>query len=68
MWADVAASRGHQLVRDGSVTESDRAKAERDYRLWLTGPGRRHVVHLVAAWGYRPHGAKPSSRSQERWL
>lgn len=56
MWADVAASRGHQMVRDGYITEHQRAQADLDYRSWLSVVGERHVVHLAAAWGYQPPG------------
>jgi ubiquinone/menaquinone biosynthesis C-methylase UbiE len=35
LWADVAATRGHQMVADGAVTEQQRATAEVEYRDWM---------------------------------
>jgi SAM-dependent methyltransferase len=35
LWADVAASRGHQMVVDGIISEAQRAAAEADYRTWI---------------------------------
>ncbi len=35
LWPDVIASRGHQVVNDGWLTEADRALAEEDIRSWI---------------------------------
>ncbi|MBI1848621.1 MAG: methyltransferase domain-containing protein [Candidatus Rokubacteria bacterium] len=51
IWADVAASRGHQMVADGAVTEAERSAAEADYRAWVGAEAREHVQYLRAAAG-----------------
>ena len=35
LWGYVAASRGHQMVTDGAVTEAERAAAEADHAAWV---------------------------------
>src|SRR5919202_2747497 len=54
IWADVAASRGHQLVADGAITEGQRAEAEADYRDWIRHGAEAQVLYLVAVEGRRP--------------
>jgi SAM-dependent methyltransferase len=54
IWADVAATRGHQMVADGAVTESLRARAEHDYRQWIGDGARSQTMYLVAVEGVRP--------------
>ena len=49
IWADVAASRGHQMVRDGVIDEPQRADAERDYRAWVESAAESQTLHLLAA-------------------
>ncbi len=53
IWAEVAASRGHQMVADRVVTESLRAKAEIEYREWMRTVGRVQRLYLLAAEGVR---------------
>jgi SAM-dependent methyltransferase len=54
IWADVAATRGHQMVADGAVTESLRSRAEHDYRQWVRDDARSQTMYLVAVEGVRP--------------
>jgi len=35
IWADVAASRGRQMVKDGFISETERSTAETEYRNWI---------------------------------
>ena len=56
IWADVAASRGHQMVADGWITEVQRATAEQEYRDWVAGAAERQVLYLLAVEGRRPLG------------
>lgn len=53
LWADVAASRGHQMVRDGFITEAEREAAERDYRVWVADDAESMALHLAAVEGAR---------------
>lgn len=54
LWADVAASRGHQMVADGVITEGQRAAAEADYRRWIRDHAESQSLYLVAVEGVRP--------------
>jgi SAM-dependent methyltransferase len=54
IWADVAASRGYQMVRDGAVTEAERAAAEVDYREWVRDRATSQTLYLLAVEGRRP--------------
>jgi hypothetical protein len=56
IWADVAASRGHQLVAAGAVDEATRAAAETDYRRWVETTAERQTMYLLAVDGVRPGG------------
>ena len=51
IWAQVAATRGHQMVADGVLTESDRAAAEADYRAWIADTAQSQTLQLVAVEG-----------------
>lgn len=53
IWADVAASRGHQMVADGVIAESQRATAEADYREWMCDLAESQSLYLVAVEGTR---------------
>jgi SAM-dependent methyltransferase len=54
LWSQVAATRGHQLVADGALSEQARAEAERAFADWAAGPApRRQAMHLVAVTGRR---------------
>jgi ubiquinone/menaquinone biosynthesis C-methylase UbiE len=53
IWADVAATRGHQMVADGAVDEATRVAAEREYREWVTTKAERQTMYLLAVDGVR---------------
>ena len=53
IWADVAATRGHQMVTDGAVDEPTRAAAEHDYRDWVATKAQRQTMYLLAVDGVR---------------
>mgnify|MGYP001328473960 CR=1 FL=1 len=54
IWAGVAATRGHQMVADGALSESARGAAEVEYRAWLGEAAQSHAQYLRAAEGVRP--------------
>lgn len=51
IWADVAASRGLQMVKDGYVTEFERAAAETEYREWIMDTAVSQSMYLLAVEG-----------------
>ncbi len=53
IWAEVAATRGHQTVADGAITEAERARAEAEYREWLSRDARSQTLYLRAVEGRR---------------
>ena len=53
VWSDVAASRGHQLVADGAITERERSLAETEYRRWVETTAERQLMYMLAAEGTR---------------
>jgi len=53
IWAAVAATRGHQMVADGTIGESERRNAEVDYRAWLRHGAESHALYLLAVEGVR---------------
>jgi ubiquinone/menaquinone biosynthesis C-methylase UbiE len=53
LWTHVAASRGHQIVRDGYLREDQRAEAERAYCHWVEQDGRSQTMYLLAVDGIR---------------
>jgi hypothetical protein len=54
IWAEVAASRGHQMVADGVISEELRAAAETDYRDWVDQRAESQTMYLLAVEGVRP--------------
>lgn len=54
LWAEVAATRGRQMVSDAVITEPQRAAAETEYRAWLREGAVSQCLSLVAADGTRP--------------
>lgn len=54
IWAEVAASRGHQMVADGIISEDLRAEAETDYRKWIGEHAASQTMYLLAVEGVRP--------------
>ncbi len=55
LWAEVAASRGHQMVRDRVVMENQRAEAEAAYRQWILEQADSQKLYLLSVEGVRPH-------------
>lgn len=53
IWADVAASRGIQMVKDGFITESERAAAEKEYREWINEAVMSQTMYLLAVEGLK---------------
>jgi ubiquinone/menaquinone biosynthesis C-methylase UbiE len=53
IWAAVAATRGHQMVADGAISEPERWAAETDYLAWLREDAESHVQYLLAVEGVR---------------
>jgi len=54
VWAEVASTRGHQMVSDGALTEAQRAAAEADHRIWVRDHARTQTLYLLAVEGVRP--------------
>jgi ubiquinone/menaquinone biosynthesis C-methylase UbiE len=54
LWAEVAASRGHQMVADGFLTEAQRATAEAESRAWVQERAAAQIMYLIAVEGRRP--------------
>ena len=54
LWAEVAATRGHQMVSDGVITEPQRVAAETEYRTWLHDHAASQCLYLMAVEGTRP--------------
>jgi hypothetical protein len=54
IWAQVAATRGHQMVADGAIAEAERWAAEVEYREWVRAGGEAHTQYLLAAEGVKP--------------
>lgn len=53
IWAEVAATRGRQMVRDGVLTEAQRAAAEADYRHWMQDQAVSQRMYLISVEGTR---------------
>jgi len=53
IWAEVAASRGHQMVADGYVTEEERRRAEAEYREWAREEAEEQTLYLLAVEGMK---------------
>lgn len=53
IWAEVAATRGRQMVEDGAITEAERAAAEAEYREWVRERCATHTQYLLAVEGVR---------------
>lgn len=53
LWTDVTATRGHQMVRDGALTESERETAEVEYRAWARAGALELSMYLLAVEGVR---------------
>lgn len=51
IWADVAASRGHQLVKEQYIREQTRMQAEIEYRRWVSDEATYMKMYLLAVSG-----------------
>ncbi|MFC4322995.1 methyltransferase domain-containing protein [Litchfieldia salsa] len=51
IWAGVAAFKGSQMVKDGFITELQRAKAEDDFRKWIIQRAESQIMYLLAVEG-----------------
>ena len=54
LWPDVIATRGHQLVGDGVLSEAERSRAESEFRRWIEDDAERQLLSLSAVTGTRP--------------
>jgi ubiquinone/menaquinone biosynthesis C-methylase UbiE len=54
IWAEVAASRGQQMVEDGAITEAEREAGEAAFRAWGAGASERLEHYLLCVEGVRP--------------
>lgn len=53
LWADVAATRGRQMVADGAISEEQRAEAEAACRTWGRVEAASQTLYLLAVEGKR---------------
>jgi ubiquinone/menaquinone biosynthesis C-methylase UbiE len=51
IWAEVAATRGHQMVADGFITATQRATTEAEYRAWMQTEAEAQSLYLLAVEG-----------------
>jgi ubiquinone/menaquinone biosynthesis C-methylase UbiE len=54
LWCDVVATRGHQMVADGALTEAERIAAEAEMRGWVERRDGRQTLCLRACVGRKP--------------
>lgn len=54
IWSSVAATRGHQMVKDGFLTELQRITAEQDFRDWTDSTAVTQTLYLLAVEGRVP--------------
>ncbi len=54
LWPGVIATRGHQLVADGKLSEADRAAAGRAFADWVATDARGQSLHLLAVSARKP--------------
>lgn len=53
IWAEVAASRGQQMVAEGYLTEEERSQAEAEYREWVREEVEVQIMYLLAVEGIK---------------
>jgi len=53
LWADVAATRGHQMVADGVLSDAARAAAEAAFRAWAEESAKHQTLYLISCCGRR---------------
>jgi SAM-dependent methyltransferase len=56
LWGQVIATRGHQVVADGFLSETRRAAAEADFAEWASAVAQSQTMWLTAAEGVVPGG------------
>ena len=54
LWPGVIATRGHQVVTDGWLTEADRALAEKDIWRWIEESSPAQSLFLLSVMGTKP--------------
>ncbi|HEY3759738.1 MAG TPA: class I SAM-dependent methyltransferase [Solirubrobacteraceae bacterium] len=54
LWGQVIATRGHQVVADGFLSEARRARAETDFVEWASGVAQSQTLSLAAVEGVVP--------------
>ncbi|MEC0106296.1 methyltransferase domain-containing protein [Paenibacillus taichungensis] len=54
IWAEVAATRGVQMVADGYLTEHERITAENEYREWAQTKAESQTMYMLAVEGTKP--------------
>ena len=54
LWGQVIATRGHQVVADGFLSEARRARAEADFVEWASGTAQSQTLWLAAVEGIVP--------------
>jgi ubiquinone/menaquinone biosynthesis C-methylase UbiE len=54
LWPGVIATRGHQLVADGWLDETERAAAGESFSAWISADARSQSLYLRAVSGRRP--------------
>ena len=59
IWADVAASRGKQLVKDSYLDEDLRLKAIEEYRLWVKAEAQSMTLKLMDVRGIKDKNSLP---------
>jgi ubiquinone/menaquinone biosynthesis C-methylase UbiE len=53
IWAGVASFKGAQMVNDGVIEETQRSKAESDFRNWIEEKAQSQVMYLLAVEGIK---------------
>ena len=51
LWAEVAALRGPQMVRDGAIAEAECREAETEYRRWAQSAAQSQTLFMLAVEG-----------------
>lgn len=57
IWIDVIEGRGRQMVRDGAITEAERAAAQEEYAAWVRDEAPSQTLYLLAVEGTKPPAA-----------
>jgi ubiquinone/menaquinone biosynthesis C-methylase UbiE len=54
LWGQVIATRGHQVVADGFLSEARRAAAQADFEQWAASEAQSQTLYLAATEGVAP--------------